>query len=59
MEVLSTMSQTKSKKARLKTERAGGLNPEILRVEWHRKPQTQVTQNRKAQQRRSQFFIAG
>lgn len=53
------MSRTKSKKARLKQERAGGFNPEKLRAEWHRKPQTQVNPNRKAEQRRSQCRLKG
>jgi hypothetical protein len=51
---VTLMSMTKSKKSRLKWEREGGLNPEILRGEWVRKPQTQVKPNNKAEQRRSQ-----
>jgi hypothetical protein len=48
------MSKTKARKSRLKMERAGQVNPEILRGEWIRKPQTQVKPNSKAEQRRSQ-----
>lgn len=64
------MSKSKSKKARLKLERAGGLNPETLRGEWIRKPVTQIKPNGKAEQRRTlcrrngrpdgaDFFIQG
>jgi hypothetical protein len=53
------MSITNSKKARLKRERAGKLNPQILRGEWTRKPQTQVKPNTKAEQRRTQCRQAG
>jgi hypothetical protein len=48
------MANSKTKKARLKAQRAGHNNPDMLRGEWIRKPQTQVTPNAKAQQRRSQ-----
>ncbi|CAM3649744.1 hypothetical protein COLU111180_01230 [Cohnella lubricantis] len=48
------MSKSRSKQARLKAERSGALNPEMLRGGWQRKPQTQVQPNKKAQQRRTQ-----
>ncbi|TJY42186.1 hypothetical protein E5161_09255 [Cohnella pontilimi] len=48
------MANSKTKKARLRAERAGHLNPDIVRGEWSRKPQTQVVPNVKAEQRRSQ-----
>ncbi|WP_276355559.1 hypothetical protein [Cohnella caldifontis] len=47
------MSKSKNRKARLKRERAGRLNPELLRGEWIRKPMTQVKRNDKAEQRRT------
>jgi hypothetical protein len=60
---------SKSKQHRKRIERAGLNNPEISRLLWHRKPHTQVVQNKKAEQRRTQcrhkgsrdgagFFIA-
>ncbi|MFC5702555.1 hypothetical protein ACFPVX_14725 [Cohnella faecalis] len=48
------MGMSKAKKSRLKTQREGKLNPEIGRLEWTRKPITQVKPNTKAEQRRSQ-----
>jgi len=53
------MGMSKAKKARLKQERAGELNPEIVRGQWHRKPQTQVVLNKKADQRRTQCRHTG
>jgi len=47
------MSTSKNKRRRLKQERSGSINPEIGRSNWMRKPQTQVVQNKKAEQRRS------
>jgi hypothetical protein len=48
------MGISKSKQHRNKIERAGLNNPEISRMLWHRKPQSQVVQNKKAEQRRTQ-----
>ena len=48
------MGMSKAKRARRKQEREGDLNPEIGRGHWHRKPQTQVVMNKKADQRRTQ-----
>ncbi|RED56833.1 hypothetical protein [Cohnella lupini] len=48
------MASSKSKQYRRKTEKAGLNNPEIGRNHWHRKPQTQVVGNKKAEQRRTQ-----
>jgi hypothetical protein len=48
------MGMSKSKQYRRKTERAGLNNPEISRNQWHRKPHTQIVQNKKAEQRRTQ-----
>lgn len=48
------MGMSRTKRARLKHEREGGLNPEISRGQWHRKPHTQVVLNKKAEQRRTQ-----
>jgi hypothetical protein len=48
------MGISKAKQLRLKRERAGLNNPEISRGQWQRKPQTQVVQNKKAEQRRTQ-----
>jgi hypothetical protein len=53
MEVLDQMGQSKSKQQRRKSERAGKLNPETSRNQWHRKPQTQIVLNKKAEQRRT------
>lgn len=48
------MGMSKSKQHRKKIERSGLNNPEISRMLWHRKPHTQVVQNKKAEQRRTQ-----
>lgn len=63
------MANSKAKQLRLKKQREGYNNPEIGRIEWQRKPQTQVVQNKKAEQRRTQcrrkgssdgaYFLAG
>ena len=53
------MGMSKAKKARLKQEREGQLNPEIGRGHWHRKPHTQVVMNKKADQRRTQCRLPG
>ncbi|EPY06089.1 hypothetical protein PAALTS15_16461 [Paenibacillus alvei TS-15] len=45
------MSKTSNK--RRKSERAGHLDPSLLRGSWTRKPYTQVVPNKKAEQRRS------
>ncbi|MFC5471424.1 hypothetical protein ACFPPD_22295 [Cohnella suwonensis] len=47
------MGKSKSKQERLKREREGANNPEIARLTWQRKPQTQVVMNKKAEQRRT------
>jgi hypothetical protein len=47
------VGRSQSKSNRLKAERSGLINPEISRNQWHRKPQTQVLRNMKAEQRRS------
>ncbi|WP_254450498.1 hypothetical protein [Cohnella herbarum] len=47
------MGISKSKQQRRKTERAGNNNPEMSRLQWQRKPQTQVVANKKAEQRRT------
>ncbi|TVY02948.1 hypothetical protein FPZ45_03385 [Cohnella terricola] len=47
------MGKSQSKKVRLKAERDGRNNPEINRLQWQRKPQTQVVSNKKAEQRRT------
>ncbi len=52
-EVFNKMGMSKTKQQRGKTERAGLNNPEISRSHWHRKPCTQVVQNKKAEQRRT------
>jgi hypothetical protein len=52
-EVHREMGISKSKQQRRKTERAGNVNPEISRLQWQRKPQTQVVANKKAEQRRT------
>ncbi|CAH0122183.1 hypothetical protein PAE9249_04730 [Paenibacillus sp. CECT 9249] len=44
---------SKTRRARLKAERAGRLNPETSRIRWTRKPQTQIVNNKKAEQRRT------
>lgn len=48
------MGMSKAKRARRRHEREGELSPEISRGQWHRKPQTQVVMNKKADQRRTQ-----
>lgn len=53
MEVFHLMSISKSKQLRRKLARSGRNNPEISRSWWQRKPQTQVVQNKKAEQRRT------
>ncbi len=53
------MGMSKAKRARLKHEREGSLNPELVRGQWHRKPQTQVVLNKKADQRRTQCRHTG
>jgi hypothetical protein len=47
------MSISRAKHRRNKLERAGHNNPVIGRIGWNRKPQTQVVQNKKAEQRRT------
>jgi hypothetical protein len=44
---------SKTKRDRLKAERSGRMSPGKSRNQWHRKPQTQVVRNTKAEQRRS------
>ncbi|WP_240703020.1 hypothetical protein [Cohnella luojiensis] len=53
------MGMSKSKQHRRKIERSGLNNPEISRNQWHRKPHTQVVQNKKAEQRRTQCRLRG
>jgi len=53
------MGMSKAKKSRLKAQRAGLISPEIVRLQWQRKPITQVKPNTKAQQRRSQCRLRG
>src|SRR5262245_35100865 len=48
------MGMSKAKQDRLKQKRAGQMSPEMNRGRWQRKPQTQVVQNKKAEQRRTQ-----
>ncbi len=48
------MGMSKAKRARRKHEREGELGPAIRRGQWHRKPQTQIVMNKKADQRRTQ-----
>ncbi|MCY9516856.1 hypothetical protein [Paenibacillus apiarius] len=43
---------SKPKRARQKAERAGHMNPELIRNCWMRKPRTQIVPNKKAEQRR-------
>jgi len=53
------MGKSKTKQKRLKAERAGLFNPELNRGQWHRKPLTQVVQNKIAEQRRTQCRTRG
>ena len=48
------MGISKAKKDRLKAIREGKPDPADIRLNWQRKPMTQVQPNTKAQQRRSQ-----
>ncbi|RJG17758.1 hypothetical protein [Paenibacillus thiaminolyticus] len=43
---------SKAKRQRRKIERSGGINPDIVRNTWTRKPHTQIVPNKKAEQRR-------
>ncbi|WP_096182161.1 hypothetical protein [Effusibacillus lacus] len=47
------MSKSKAKRSRLKKVREGSLDPTLHRNVWNRKPQTQIVNNRKAEERRS------
>jgi len=48
------MGQSQAKKQKRKAEQAGAIDPALNRISWHRKPQTQVVMNKKAEQRRTQ-----
>lgn len=47
------MGMSKAKQLRRRMERSGLNNPEMSRVQWQRKPHTQIVQNKKAEQRRT------
>ncbi len=48
------MSKSHTKKRKKEAMQAGRIDPELNRLHWHRKPQTQVVMNKKAEQRRTQ-----
>jgi len=48
------MGNAKAKKRKSKAGQAGRIEPDLQRVLWRRKPQTQVVMNKKAEQRRTQ-----
>ncbi|MFB9275339.1 hypothetical protein [Cohnella cellulosilytica] len=48
------MSKSPMKKRKREAELSGRIDPELNRIRWHRKPQTQVVMNKKAEQRRTQ-----
>jgi hypothetical protein len=48
------MSKSQIKKRKREAGQAGRIDPELNRIRWHRKPQTQVVMNKKAEQRRTQ-----
>ncbi|QTH40336.1 hypothetical protein J4772_22425 [Cohnella sp. LGH] len=48
------MSKSHTKKRKKEAMQAGLIDPELNRLHWHRKPQTQIVMNKKAEQRRTQ-----
>jgi len=53
------MGKTKTAKRKRQDGLAGLASPDINRLSWHRKPQTQVVMNKKAEQRRTQCRRGG